>query len=101
MNDLTDEQIGTYWDTYLAGYVADIPDDAAVERMRESYIADVRANPEATRQLAEHYARQREVLDVIDSVAVYVGTCQCCGERTDSDDPAPDLCVLCLKAGRP
>lgn len=52
MSDLTDDEIGSYHDRMHADWLAQIaPEHAA--KLREGYIRDVRANPEAMRQLRE------------------------------------------------
>jgi hypothetical protein len=48
----TDEEIGRYHDEHVTPLLRGIPEDA-VARMRARYIADVRANPEALRQVVE------------------------------------------------
>jgi hypothetical protein len=51
-HDVTDEQIGAYWDAHQAAWWVGVPDGEKA-RQRARYIRDVRANPEALRQLAE------------------------------------------------
>lgn len=52
MPDLTDEQIGDHHDRQHADWLNQIPEEHA-RKLRDGYIRDVRANPEALQQLAE------------------------------------------------
>lgn len=53
-DEVTDDQIGDYWDRHIASSLlaSGVPDDAE-QFQRRRYIVAVRANPEALRQLAE------------------------------------------------
>jgi hypothetical protein len=51
-DDVTDEEIGAYWDVHQAEWWVGVPDDEKASR-RAKYIREVRANPEALRQLVE------------------------------------------------
>lgn len=51
---VTDEQILDYWDEHIRPTLGVMPDDG-IAHLRGRYVADVRANPEAVRQI--HYAR--------------------------------------------
>lgn len=53
--DVTDDQIGAYWDTNVAPGLTGVPADE-VARQRAQYIADVRANPRALAELAAQLA---------------------------------------------
>lgn len=82
--DLTDEQIGAYWDRHLAEHVADIPDPDARERLRARYIEDVRRSPAALEQLA-------------DAMAAYCGYCDhhADSHRYGEGTPPNVPCVEC------
>ena len=56
MTNVTDEQIGAYYDANLAQHEFPSMSDEHAAFQRARYIRDVRANPEAMRQL-------REILD--------------------------------------
>lgn len=90
MSDVTvsDEQIGAYWDTHLAYTWRGIPDDA-IPGLRARYIADVKANPEALRQLAE----------IMEPTILPPGTAKCPPLRR-GDRPAPALGRLSAVRGR-
>lgn len=53
-DEVTDGQIGAYWDQRIGPDLraSGVPVDA-LKSMRSRYVSDVRANPEALRQLAE------------------------------------------------
>ncbi len=61
--DLSDTDIGRYYDRHQAHLVADVPDEGAREDLRRSYIAGVRQNPEAQRQIAEVLSQEDGVDD--------------------------------------
>ena len=53
MTDVTDDQIGAYYDAHLAQHEFPGMPDEHRQSQRDRYIRDVRANPEAMRQLRE------------------------------------------------
>jgi hypothetical protein len=57
MSNLTDDEIGDYYDRTQAEWLREIPEEN--QRFhRSKYISDVRANPEAMRQLREALDRE-------------------------------------------
>jgi hypothetical protein len=59
MSELTDEEIGGYYDRTQAEWLREIPEEHQAFQ-RTKYIRDVRANPEALRQLREHLDRESD-----------------------------------------
>jgi hypothetical protein len=54
VRERSDEQIGAYWDLYIRPYLvaSGTPEDG-LTHLRARYLTDVRASPEALRQIAE------------------------------------------------
>jgi hypothetical protein len=59
LEQVTDEQIGAFWDAHLAATVAGIPDKGAVQQMRDHYIRDIRQSPWAVLGIAD-WARSQQ-----------------------------------------